>query len=160
MIHHNFVFVRLRWLGVVNCFQNLLPLWYITTGVWQSQLYLALWIAFRIYYLCDTSQRLQRKRHQPNCCELLSEFITFVIHHNSSLSWGESLAVVNCFQNLLPLWYITTVCSFQTKPPMLWIAFRIYYLCDTSQPKKCSKTNQFRLWIAFRIYYLCDTSQL
>ena len=118
----------------MNCFQNLLPLWYITTLIFLYHRGLGLWIAFRIYYLCDTSQLRCGTRGSAVSCELLSEFITFVIHHNQPTVVKFIPSVVNCFQNLLPLWYITTQAVQILPNERLWIAFRIYYLCDTSQP--------------------------
>ena len=117
----------------MNCFQNLLPLWYITTEYMRRTPADGLWIAFRIYYLCDTSQQKFYCSMTIQCCELLSEFITFVIHHNANIIILLNILVVNCFQNLLPLWYITTFYRSYITFYVLWIAFRIYYLCDTSQ---------------------------
>ena len=135
VIHHNFSLLHQFLLWVVNCFQNLLPLWYITTTIFRWLWSIMLWIAFRIYYLCDTSQQTMKKLELKLSCELLSEFITFVIHHNGINYAGIRTRVVNCFQNLLPLWYITTRWGNFTCAILLWIAFRIYYLCDTSQQR-------------------------
>ena len=142
----------------MNCFQNLLPLWYITTFLQLRQTTTELWIAFRIYYLCDTSQLHFRYLLFPHCCELLSEFITFVIHHNIVVFLNFFYGVVNCFQNLLPLWYITTIFKNFPSILLLWIAFRIYYLCDTSQQKRsrewrCSSCELLSEFITFVIHH-------
>ena len=42
-------------------------------------------------------------------CELLSEFSTFGISNNCSGKWPIIQAVVNCFQNLVPLVSATTL---------------------------------------------------
>ena len=133
VIHHNFPEVCPASFIVVNCFQNLLSLWYITTITCSLFIPLVLWIAFRIYYLCDTSQQGRRMVRLCTRCELLSEFIIFVIHHNTEPHKYKPANVVNCFQNLLSLWYITTMVMSVLCQYVLWIAFRIYYLCDTSQ---------------------------
>ena len=69
--------------GVVNCFQNLVPLVSATT--------------LSKYTLVTFS------------CELLSEFSTFGISNNNTTSVMKILSVVNCFQNLVPLVSATTV---------------------------------------------------
>ena len=133
VIHHNNFRWNRRPFAVVNCFQNLLSLWYITTEETVILFSTKLWIAFRIYYLCDTSQLNSLHSCFAIRCELLSEFIIFVIHHNQNTSIKNAIVVVNCFQNLLSLWYITTDIAPRIINGWLWIAFRIYYLCDTSQ---------------------------
>ena len=124
----------------MNCFQNLLSLWYITTIYINANENQKLWIAFRIYYLCDTSQHTNLTYRWGGCCELLSEFIIFVIHHNKKIALILTHSVVNCFQNLLSLWYITTKGNEDATAGLLWIAFRIYYLCDTSQQQAILQT--------------------
>ena len=110
VIHHNSPLTSIKQVPVVNCFQNLLSLWYITTRHLGKKIDFRLWIAFRIYYLCDTSQQIYYFFCYYSRCELLSEFIIFVIHHNFNNQYKRTYNVVNCFQNLLSLWYITT-CS-------------------------------------------------
>ena len=52
-------------------------------------------------------------------CELLSEFSTFGISNNQSIYPGLRNAVVNCFQNLVPLVSATTVIHFKTDDRLL-----------------------------------------
>ena len=68
---------------VVNCFQNLVPLVSATT-------------------------RLRSSSRQAGC-ELLSEFSTFGISNNKKDIAEIKKAVVNCFQNLVPLVSATTL---------------------------------------------------
>ena len=95
-------------LEVVNCFQNLLPSWQVTTFCNVAIFERPLWIAFKIYYLRDRSQPLLCFWKAESSCELLSKFITFVTGHNKIEDWNMKTVVVNCFQNLLPSWQVTT----------------------------------------------------
>jgi len=69
---------------------------------------------------------------------LLSKFIIFVTRHNNKKLKDLSEDVVNCFQNLLSSWHVTTLKRFLTTSLWLWIAFKIYYLRDTSQLSEIS----------------------
>ena len=68
-----------------------------------------LWIAFKNYYLRDTTQRLCAKANTQYRCELLSKIIIFVTRHNIEQSVKAINNVVNCFQKLLSSWHDTTV---------------------------------------------------
>ena len=144
----------------MNCFQKLLSSWHDTTLCWISQLLFVLWIAFKNYYLRDTTQPTHPVILELNCCELLSKIIIFVTRHNSNnfrrilclvvncfqkllSSWHDTTfgvlyastkGVVNCFQKLLSSWHDTTVHIIAQKNNKLWIAFKNYYLRDTTQP--------------------------
>ena len=118
---------------VVNCFQKLLSSWHDTTSRLKILSSLVLWIAFKNYYLRDTTQRVACIRLFAQCCELLSKIIIFVTRHNTSIVGGHCLVVVNCFQKLLSSWHDTTNLSFLTDNFSLWIAFKNYYLRDTTQ---------------------------
>ena len=118
---------------VVNCFQKLLSSWHDTTHHLPTLLHQLLWIAFKNYYLRDTTQRRLCREHKDFCCELLSKIIIFVTRHNSLLRQYLLLLVVNCFQKLLSSWHDTTYSSAITFATSLWIAFKNYYLRDTTQ---------------------------
>ena len=141
---HNWLAEPRAWRVVVNCFQNLLPSWRSTTDAVFLGFSLPLWIAFRIYYLRDEAQPETSEGMIFYCCELLSEFITFVTKHNEIKRDTPPDYVVNCFQNLLPSWRSTTITSYLTKVWMLWIAFRIYYLRDEAQPIDTSQLDKSR----------------
>ena len=131
---HNFLLVSVIFWLVVNCFQNLLSSWHVTTFRNLLAFYLVLWIAFKIYYLRDTSQLVEFLRLFLHRCELLSKFIIFVTRHNFVSFFNIISIVVNCFQNLLSSWHVTTYGYHRRLIRQLWIAFKIYYLRDTSQP--------------------------
>ena len=118
---------------VVNCFQKLLSSWHDTTPVNQFKFYCLLWIAFKNYYLRDTTQLKIFICSIPPCCELLSKIIIFVTRHNTSVNIRFKFVVVNCFQKLLSSWHDTTMESFKLPVVALWIAFKNYYLRDTTQ---------------------------
>ena len=133
VIHRNDVENCNRVFTVEICFQNLLSLWYIATEARSKQVGLWLRFAFRIYYLCDTSQLKIVSSLKEVGWDLLSEFIIFVIHRNKLCFKVFNFSVEICFQNLLSLWYIATFEHSICHRYLLRFAFRIYYLCDTSQ---------------------------
>ena len=117
-------------------------------------------------------------------CELLSKIIIFVTRHNINYQGSESVSVVNCFQKLLSSWHDTTPDENFTPASWLWIAFKNYYLRDTTQQSNYINGSNARcellskiiifvtrhnpidivypsspLWIAFKNYYLRDTTQ-
>ena len=118
---------------VVNCFQKLLSSWHDTTNQSTISNNTALWIAFKNYYLRDTTQRITLSRKPPRCCELLSKIIIFVTRHNFNLRIFVIGSVVNCFQKLLSSWHDTTIVFSWLEKCLLWIAFKNYYLRDTTQ---------------------------
>ena len=130
---HNSVGIFSFYAGVVNCFQNLLSSWQVTTMVLCQWYHFSLWIAFKIYYLRDRSQHTNYTEGACNCCELLSKFIIFVTGHNFLIFYFLCFFVVNCFQNLLSSWQVTTNLPMWWYLRLLWIAFKIYYLRDRSQ---------------------------
>ena len=133
MTRHNIRGTRDRGTHVVNCFQKLLSSWHDTTPSWTPFLIRELWIAFKNYYLRDTTQHLYLDLVFTKCCELLSKIIIFVTRHNSSVLFLASLQVVNCFQKLLSSWHDTTNFRRNLLATPLWIAFKNYYLRDTTQ---------------------------
>ena len=124
---------------VVNCFQKLLSSWHDTTPVNQFKFYCLLWIAFKNYYLRDTTQLKIFICSIPPCCELLSKIIIFVTRHNTSVNIRFKFVVVNCFQKLLSSWHDTTNFFYIPNLFLLWIAFKNYYLRDTTQQATISK---------------------
>ena len=124
---------------VVNCFQKLLSSWHDTTNGIFGVLYAQLWIAFKNYYLRDTTQRCICFRPLCHSCELLSKIIIFVTRHNLSYYLTKYISVVNCFQKLLSSWHDTTNGIFGVLYAQLWIAFKNYYLRDTTQHESKSK---------------------
>ena len=64
---------------VVNCFQKLLSSWWRTAEQKLTQQELALWIAFKNYYLRDEGQLLLLQKVDERRCELLSKIIIFVM---------------------------------------------------------------------------------
>ncbi len=122
---------------VVNCFQKLLSSWHDTTMsvvLWFS---IMLWIAFKNYYLRDTTQLLLLWLLLLLCCELLSKIIIFVTRHNTNKCCIIKYSVVNCFQKLLSSWHDTTLRLHGEYYKGLWIAFKNYYLRDTTQLWLC-----------------------
>ena len=133
---HNRLRECLLLLRVVNCFQKLLSSWHDTTNPCTGFASAVLWIAFKNYYLRDTTQRSNSLHARRSCCELLSKIIIFVTRHNSANKQKESFHVVNCFQKLLSSWHDTTVYWWNWHSALLWIAFKNYYLRDTTQLKQ------------------------
>ena len=121
---------------VVNCFQKLLSSWHDTTKEHSFGFVATLWIAFKNYYLRDTTQLTQKKKLVKICCELLSKIIIFVTRHNTSAATATCQWVVNCFQKLLSSWHDTTFVPSVSSRERLWIAFKNYYLRDTTQQRK------------------------
>ena len=121
---------------VVNCFQKLLSSWWRTTYWNQAKFFLWLWIAFKNYYLRDEGQPQNFKNDLGICCELLSKIIIFVMKDNRNQDLVGVKAVVNCFQKLLSSWWRTTGFRFSECLPLLWIAFKNYYLRDEGQQMK------------------------
>ena len=122
--------------SVVNCFQKLLSSWHETTRSRKSTAKRMLWIAFKNYYLRDTKQHLLKNYVWRAGCELLSKIIIFVTRNNKIKRYTSLCYVVNCFQKLLSSWHETTVQFPELQPHPLWIAFKNYYLRDTTQ--RCS----------------------
>ena len=120
--------------GVVNCFQKLLSSWHDTTSQNHLRKCVLLWIAFKNYYLRDTTQPSVVICSRWNRCELLSKIIIFVTRHNDDAQYYNPVPVVNCFQKLLSSWHDTTSQRQIQDLWMLWIAFKNYYLRDTTQP--------------------------
>ena len=123
---------KINYNKVVNWFQNFVSLWSETvkaqkrtTGhccelvskfcifvIWNSPVIFVrlsgwLWIGFKILYLCDLKQSIVFSGVSSVCCELVSKFCIFVI-------WNS---------------YSQTVST----ATMLWIGFKILYLCDLKQ---------------------------
>ena len=120
---------------VVNCFQKLLSSWWRTTNLIYGLPKDKLWIAFKNYYLRDEGQRRAFSLSDNYSCELLSKIIIFVMKDNRFPILWMFTAVVNCFQKLLSSWWRTTGFRFFECLPLLWIAFKNYYLRDEGQRK-------------------------
>ena len=118
---------------VVNCFQKLLSSWWRTTCLIEFFNGCMLWIAFKNYYLRDEGQLPLKIIDYTFCCELLSKIIIFVMKDNDAVPFKLVFSVVNCFQKLLSSWWRTTRRTIRHIPPMLWIAFKNYYLRDEGQ---------------------------
>ena len=118
---------------VVNCFQKLLSSWHDTTEKQRALKTYLLWIAFKNYYLRDTTQPSRSPDAVSQSCELLSKIIIFVTRHNAPMPRLRNRSVVNCFQKLLSSWHDTTIELMNPSPLSLWIAFKNYYLRDTTQ---------------------------
>ena len=119
---------------VVNCFQKLLSSWHDTTLLIFLAVWCTLWIAFKNYYLRDTTQPQLNGAERDHGCELLSKIIIFVTRHNIATACRFLFLVVNCFQKLLSSWHDTTFAFVLPLAERLWIAFKNYYLRDTTQP--------------------------
>ena len=169
---------------VVNWFQNFVSLWSETVITFVSSEKVALWIGFKILYLCGLKQLnmvtvipgivvnwfqnfvslwsetvFQKNKSRENCCELVSKFCIFVV-------WNSKMMEVY-------------------KVNQLWIGFKILYLCGLKQFYwnykhclfSCELVSKFcifvvwnsalfdtppshRLWIGFKILYLCGLKQL
>ncbi len=135
--HNLFQISHIIW-SVVNCFQKLLSSWHDTTHTILPPYGCGLWIAFKNYYLRDTTQQGIADRSADARCELLSKIIIFVTRHNDKHNNIETVTVVNCFQKLLSSWHDTTLCQYYVSIMVLWIAFKNYYLRDTTQ-RNCSR---------------------
>ena len=133
MTRHNLPTHRPSTPAVVNCFQKLLSSWHDTTSNLTLISALLLWIAFKNYYLRDTTQPIIQACTTLFSCELLSKIIIFVTRHNYDLHRSRRRTVVNCFQKLLSSWHDTTFRLFHCPKYQLWIAFKNYYLRDTTQ---------------------------
>ena len=140
---HNFERIKKRWFLVVNCFQKLLSSWHDTTSIFFNCWSSPLWIAFKNYYLRDTTQQNGKELCENARCELLSKIIIFVTRHNSLEYLEAPHLVVNCFQKLLSSWHDTTRFIWWIHSQMLWIAFKNYYLRDTTQLERCRAGNDF-----------------
>ena len=144
---------------VVNCFQKLLSSWHDTTIQPMSKTLLLLWIAFKNYYLRDTTQRQQLPTPQQHRCELLSKIIIFVTRHNQRKRKQFIYTVVNCFQKLLSSWHDTT--TFVSVNAQFFVVNCFQKLLsswhDTTNLDICCVGSL--LWIAFKNYYLRDTTQ-
>ena len=95
----------------MNCFQKLLSSWWRTACKPLITWPLALWIAFKNYYLRDEGQ----PRKNISQCTI----------------------VVNCFQKLLSSWWRTARKEALAVDLVLWIAFKNYYLRDEGQHNTC-----------------------
>ena len=133
MTRHNASQFHLLSFLVVNCFQKLLSSWHDTTTHKTNSYGTMLWIAFKNYYLRDTTQLTLVESQREDRCELLSKIIIFVTRHNSINEVYKWLCVVNCFQKLLSSWHDTTQLRGNLWWVPLWIAFKNYYLRDTTQ---------------------------
>ena len=131
---------------VVNCFQKLLSSWHDTTLEPDRLDFPLLWIAFKNYYLRDTTQPYCKNESQQIGCELLSKIIIFVTRHNSVRFVLPNNSVVNCFQKLLSSWHDTTKPQRLKITTLLWIAFKNYYLRDTTQLS----------WTAIGLFLCCE----
>ena len=130
---NNLLLIHLVGFFVVNCFQKLLSSWHETTKSMKSIIHLALWIAFKNYYLRDTKQLSFYFYVKGFRCELLSKIIIFVTRNNKVSRKAVFAYVVNCFQKLLSSWHETTSIAVKRSNNPLWIAFKNYYLRDTKQ---------------------------
>ena len=140
---HNRLRECLLLLRVVNCFQKLLSSWHDTTNPCTGFASAVLWIAFKNYYLRDTTQRSNSLHARRSCCELLSKIIIFVTRHNWRVFSIQQATVVNCFQKLLSSWHDTTKKLVIRKGLLLWIAFKNYYLRDTTQRRGTLPPNPY-----------------
>ena len=168
---------------VVNWFQNFVSLWSETVT--------------------------QYSRILTKSCELVSKFCIFVIWNSPEKLTQNLKLVVNWFQNFVSLWSETVLwrnrsprhccelvskfCIFviwnstnkiRTCNVLLWIGFKILYLCDLKQLQRIQQKlnlvvnwfqnfvslwsetviffliqNYIKLWIGFKILYLCDLKQ-
>ena len=121
--------------AVVNCFQKLLSSWWRTADYSWRYPFSRLWIAFKNYYLRDEGQHRWMTCIINFCCELLSKIIIFVMKDSRQFREWFRGGVVNCFQKLLSSWWRTAIVLFLSKPSLLWIAFKNYYLRDEGQRK-------------------------
>ena len=91
----------------MNCFQIVTFMWWITI-VWIYRIVIImLWIAFKLLLLCDESQSTVQPSLCIKCCELLSNCYFYVMNHNSFFDFISGVKVVNCFQIVTFMWWIT-----------------------------------------------------
>ena len=160
-------------------------------------------------YLCDLKQYTISYNSIQSSCELVSKFCIFVIWNSLIMTQSYLTSVVNWFQNFVSLWsetvngrkceskssceLVSKFCIFviwnsfimkQIIVKMLWIGFKILYLCDLKQYKferimanygcelvskfcifviwnsvNMQQNSRYQLWIGFKILYLCDLKQ-
>ena len=151
MTRHNKTDAHLSVYNVVNCFQKLLSSWHDTTLQTYCRKLPTLWIAFKNYYLRDTTQLSELSLMFEIRCELLSKIIIFVTRHNWTVEFGSRELVVNCFQKLLSSWHDTTKGDKAMTDFVLWIAFKNYYLRDTTQRPKAKNSNGGRCELLSKI---------
>ena len=105
-----------KWNCVVNWFQNFVSLWSETVALIYTIEDEALWIGFKILYLCG-----------------LKQFEGVLIDKND---------VVNWFQNFVSLWSETVIFYISLFLCLLWIGFKILYLCGLKQSEILSNIDR------------------
>ena len=124
------------------------------------------------------------REEYPIRCELVSKFCIFVVWNSIALFDPEMSQVVNWFQNFVSLWSETVNGIWRIWGCLLWIGFKILYLCGLKQSSTlklniwtgCELVSKFcifvvwnsvakttgeisMLWIGFKILYLCGLKQ-
>ena len=142
----------------MNCFQIIIFVSPETTRLVKYLNKILLWIAFKLLFLCRQKQHI-------------------------SLT-NENKIVVNCFQIIIFVSPETTFRQQRTAALMLWIAFKLLFLCRQKQlrcnNKRCevscellsnyyfcvARNNEQKmivrsivLWIAFKLLFLCRQKQ-
>ena len=117
----------------MNCFHFTVSLRYNTTQFIFSIYRKMLWIAFILLYLWDTTQPFHWSNIIRIRCELLSFYCIFEIQHNLNELKQAIEGVVNCFHFTVSLRYNTTNAKVWRNIILLWIAFILLYLWDTTQ---------------------------
>ena len=102
-----------------------------------------MWIDFKIVFLCEQSQVKASLSFFSSCCELISKLYFCVSNHKIYPCGFSSLFVVNWFQNCIFVWAITRSQIGILNVTLLWIDFKIVFLCEQSQ--ECLYQQQF-LW--------------
>ena len=118
---------------VVNWFQNFVSLWSETVIISTKQRGELLWIGFKILYLCGLKQFSFSTTISFLSCELVSKFCIFVVWNSTENSVIHWQWVVNWFQNFVSLWSETVGYAKTELNKMLWIGFKILYLCGLKQ---------------------------
>ncbi len=117
-----------------------------------------LWIGFKILYLCGLKQSNNLILRVLGCCELVSKFCIFVVWNSSSCSMNTSILLWIGFKILylcglkqLHFWknMFQLGCELVSK-------FCIFVVWNSTNVFTCSS---LVLWIGFKILYLCGLKQ-
>ena len=137
----------------MNWFQNCIFMWWITANGREIIYKNLLWIDFKIVFLCDESQLLYRNLASSLSCELISKLYFYVMNHSTLETLPIQYLVVNWFQNCIFMWWITARTSNLYFQLLLWIDFKIVFLCDESQPSRLKGTLEARCELISKLYF-------
>ena len=142
----------------MNCFQIIIFVSPETTCPGSTKGIPALWIAFKLLFLCRQKQQNSLFLAQYESCELLSNYYFCVARNNVASNDCSEPPVVNCFQ-------IIIFVSPETTPERYWYQHQScellsnYYFCVARNNIINHKVKFYVLWIAFKLLFLCRQKQ-